>query len=154
MASAPQQSGAPAVPAASAAKDADPDEAMESITRVFSSPTGTVSDADRTSLIAQLVASAGLSQADAERQVQHWEQVAAKAKEQFAAMKADAERTAREEAASAAKSLSAAAWLAFVATALAATAAMLGAHVGGLGAIASRTHLLHNPLTPHVPVKI
>jgi hypothetical protein len=148
-----QPAGSTSTSGVQAAKDAEPDETMDLITRIFSSPTGTMSDADRSALITQLAAGAGLSRADAEHQVQHWEQVASKAKADFATLKADAERQARDAAASAAKALSAAAWLAFVATAFAASAAMLGAHLGGLCALSMRTHIAAGASIPADAVK-
>jgi hypothetical protein len=109
----------------------DPAEAMALVRRVFSSPDGTISDADRSAVVSMLTANTSLSEADATRQVQEWEQTARKARQEYESMKVEAEQKARSAAAATAKLLANAAWLAFVATVLAASAAMVGAHLGG-----------------------
>jgi hypothetical protein len=145
----PQSTDAPAT---AAMIESYPEDTMDLISRIFSSPTGSMSDADRTQLIAQLGAATGVSESDATHLVQHWEKVAVKAKDQFATTTAEVERTARDAAASAAKALSAAAWLAFVATALAASAGILGAHLGGLSALKHVPRPKESPQAFHAPV--
>lgn len=107
------------------------DEAMVLIGRVFGSPTGTINEADRAALVSMLTARTSLNQEEATQMVQQWEKTAQKAREQYQALKVEVEEKARAAAAAAAKALADAAWIAFVATILAASAAMLGAHLGG-----------------------
>ena len=146
----PAQSPAPATPAtvpgapvganpatlpmaqdsASNSTASDPEEVMALVSRIFSTPVGTINDADRTALVGLLVANTSLSQEEAGKQVGNWERSAQKSKERYDAFKIEAEKNARMLAAGTAKLLSEAAWIAFLATVFAASAAIQGAHCG------------------------
>lgn len=108
----------------------DPEEVMALVGRIFSNPEGTMNEEDRSSLVGLLVVNTSLSQEEAGKQVQLWERSAQKAKARYEAFKVEAEKRARNLAAATAKLLSDAAWIAFVATVLGASAAILGGHCG------------------------
>ena len=107
------------------------DDAMSLIGRLFSNPTATVTESDRSAVVSLLTARAAMTNDEATQMVHQWEQTAQNARDQYQAFKAEAEQKARTAAAASAKALADAAWIAFVASVLAASAAALGAHLGG-----------------------
>jgi hypothetical protein len=111
--------------------------------RVFGAPGGALSEQDRSAVVAMLTGTAGLSQEEATKQVQAWENARQQASAEFESLKAEAERKARAAAATAAKTLADAAWIAFVASILAGSAAMLGAHLGGRKNVRLTKHQRH-----------
>ncbi len=130
---APATAGAsptPATPGAPAAA-ASVSDGLDLLGRLFGHAGSTLSESDRATAVSMLMATTSLSREAAEKQVRDWEKVAAEASRAYDAMKADAERKARTAADAAAKALADAAWIAFVATVLGASAAMLGGYVGG-----------------------
>jgi hypothetical protein len=121
---APAAADAPAAPA--------PDgDGLALLGRLFGKPGATLSENDRATAVSMLTATTSLSKDAAAKQVQDWEKAAAAASRAYDTMKAEAEQKARAAAAGAAKALADAAWIAFVATLLGASSAMLGAHIGG-----------------------
>ncbi len=129
-------SGAPAgAPAASTQENAGApargSEGLALLGRLFGTPGAKLTDDDRATAVSMLTASTSMSKDAATKQIQDWEQAAAEASQKYEALKAEAEQKARTAAAATAKALADAAWVAFAATLLGATAAMLGAYIGG-----------------------
>ena len=107
------------------------DDSLALLGRLFANPGTALTDEDRSAVVSMLAANAGLSHDEAVKQEQQWEAAAQKAARAYEERKTEMEAKARAAAASAAKTLADAAWLAFAASILAASAAMLGAYLGG-----------------------
>lgn len=112
-------------------------DGMALLSRLFSSPGATLSSSDRDAATSMLMSTASMSREAAAKQVQDWETAYAEAGRRYEALKSEAEQKARAAAAAAASALAEAAWVAFVATILGASAAMLGGYLGGY----RRSHL-------------